>query len=80
MYALSAADGTLAWSVHLASPVPAGDAPLWRHHAHGGVTSTMVIDPTSGTLFASAAALSGSSVRHIVVAIDTAGTPGGVDP
>ena len=32
-----------------------------------GITSTMVIDPASGTLFASAEVLSGSSVTHMVV-------------
>ncbi|HVA04154.1 MAG TPA: PQQ-binding-like beta-propeller repeat protein [Acidimicrobiales bacterium] len=72
VYALSATNGTLAWSVHLASPVPVGDLPCGAITPTVGITSTMVIDPTSGTLFASAAALSGTSVKHVVVAVDIA--------
>jgi len=72
VYALSAATGALAWSDHLAAPVPAGMLPCGDITPDVGITSTMVIDPTSGTLFASAEALSGSSVKHIVVALDIA--------
>jgi hypothetical protein len=72
VYALSASDGAPAWSDHLASPVPAGMLPCGDITPTVGVTSTMVIDPASGTLFASAEALSRSSVTHVVVAIDIA--------
>jgi hypothetical protein len=72
VYALSASDGARAWSDHLASPVPADMLPCGDITPTVGVTSTMVIDPISGTLFASAEALSGSSVTHVVVAIDIA--------
>ena len=72
VYALSATDGTVAWSDHLASPVPAGMLPCGDITPTVGITSTMVIDPTSGTLFISAALVSGSSVKHKVYALDIA--------
>ena len=72
VYALSAANGALAWSDHLAAPVPAGALPCGDITPTVGITSTMVIDPASGRLFASAAVSSGSSVKHLVYAIDTA--------
>jgi hypothetical protein len=72
VYALAATDGTVQWSDHLASPVPAGMLPCGDITPTVGITSTMVIDPTSGTLFASAALLVGSSVKHTVYALDIA--------
>ena len=72
VYGLSAATGAVAWSDHLASPVPAGMLPCGDISPTVGVTSTMVIDPSSGTLFVSAAVLSGSSIQHLVYAIDIA--------
>jgi len=72
VYALSESDGALEWSEHLASPVPATMLPCGDISPTVGITSTMVIDPTTGTLFASAALVSGSSVRHSVYALDIA--------
>ncbi len=72
VYALSETDGTVAWSVHLGTPVPSGDLPCGDIRPVVGVTSTMVIDPASGTIFASAEVLSGSSVTHVVDALDIA--------
>ncbi|HUY21995.1 MAG TPA: PQQ-binding-like beta-propeller repeat protein [Acidimicrobiales bacterium] len=72
VYALSAADGTISWSDHLATAVPAGMLPCGDIAPSVGVTSTMVIDPGTGTLFASAALVSGGAVRHAVYAIDIA--------
>ena len=72
VYALSATDGAVAWSVHLGTPVPSGDLPCGDISPVVGVTSTMVIDPASGTIFASAEVLSGSSVTHVVDALDIA--------
>ena len=72
VYALSATSGAQAWSDHLASPVPAGMLPCGDITPTVGITSTMVIDPVSGTLFASAEVLSGSSIEHLVYAIDIA--------
>jgi outer membrane protein assembly factor BamB len=72
VYAVSASDGAVAWSDHLASPVPAGMLPCGSIAPTVGITSTMVIDALSGTLFVSAAALSGSSITHVLYALDIA--------
>jgi polyvinyl alcohol dehydrogenase (cytochrome) len=70
--ALSATDGTVAWSDHLASPVPASRLPCGDITPTVGVTSTMVIDASSDTLFVSAARLSGTQILHTLYAIDLA--------
>ena len=72
VYALSAGNGAVAWSDHLATPVPSGMLPCGDISPTVSITSTMVIDPTSGTLFASAAQLSGSSIKHTVYAFELA--------
>ncbi|MDR3651080.1 MAG: PQQ-binding-like beta-propeller repeat protein [Acidimicrobiales bacterium] len=72
VYALSGATGAVEWSDHLATPVPSGMLPCGDIAPTVGITSTMVIDPSSGTLFASAALLSGASVKHAVYALDLA--------
>jgi len=72
VYALSAATGAVAWSVHLAAPVPAGMLPCGDITPTVGVTSTMVVDPASGSLFVSAALTSGGAVHHDVYGIDLA--------
>jgi len=72
VYALSGADGTVEWSDHLATPVPARDLPCGDISPTVGITSTMVIDPTSGTLFASGASGGGRPVEHWLYAIDIA--------
>jgi len=72
VYALSGATGAVAWSDHVAAPVSADMLPCGDIAPTVGITSTMVVDPSSGTLFASAARVSGSSVRHTVYAFDIA--------
>jgi len=72
VYALSAADGTVAWSDHLATPVPSSALPCGDIAPTVGVTSTMVVDPASGTLFVSAARSNGGAVQHWVYALDVA--------
>jgi outer membrane protein assembly factor BamB len=69
VYALSARTGTVAWSVHLGDPVPAGALPCGDIEPTVGITSTMVVDPATRTLFASAATWDGSAVRHVLVAL-----------
>ncbi|MHB8682624.1 MAG: outer membrane protein assembly factor BamB family protein [Acidimicrobiales bacterium] len=70
VYALNATDGTVAWSVHLGAPVPAGALPCGDIAPSVGITSTMVLDPAVSLLFASAALWDGSSVRHVLAAVD----------
>jgi outer membrane protein assembly factor BamB len=72
VYDLSASNGTVAWSDHLASAVPAGDLPCGDILPTVGVTSTMVIDPASGTLYASAETDSNGVIGHQLFAISLA--------
>lgn len=74
VYAFSAQTGARLWpAVHLATPAQASSLPCGDITPTVGVTSTMVIDPTSGTLFASAETSGPSgSVQHMLYAIDSA--------
>lgn len=72
VYALSAASGRIEWSDHLATPVPAGSLPCGDIEPTVGITSTMVVDPATKQLFASAATWNGSTVSHQLFAIDLA--------
>lgn len=72
VYGLSATNGTVAWSLHLATPVPAGMLPCGDITPEVGITSTMVIDPATGVLYASAEQLSSGRVAHVLYAIDLA--------
>ena len=69
VYGLSARTGAVAWSVHLGTPVPAGALPCGDIVPTVGITSTMVVDPATRTLFASAATWDGAGVRHVLVAL-----------
>ena len=51
VYALSAATGKVAWSRHLASPVPASSLPCGDIAPTVGITGTPVIDPARGEIF-----------------------------
>ena len=44
VYALSAADGKVAWSTHLGTPVPSGSLPCGDISPTVGITGTPVID------------------------------------
>lgn len=70
VYALSAGSGAVAWSAHLGTPVPASALPCGDIEPTVGITATMVVDPASGTLFASAATWDGAVVRHELFAVD----------
>ncbi len=72
VYGLSATSGAPLWpAVHLASPVPSSELPCGDISPTVGITSTMVIDPTSGVLFASAETSSSKGVAHYLYAIST---------
>ncbi|HUO48782.1 MAG TPA: PQQ-binding-like beta-propeller repeat protein, partial [Acidimicrobiales bacterium] len=70
--ALAAASGAVEWSRHLGTPVPAAALPCGDITPTVGVTSTMVVDPASDTVFASAAVDAGGAVEHELVALDVA--------
>ena len=72
VYGLSASTGAISWSDHLGTAVPAGDLPCGDISPTVGVTSTMTIDPASGTLFVSAALRNANAVTHQLFAIDLA--------
>ncbi len=72
VYGFSAADGSRLWAPdHLATPAPAGALPCGDITPTVGITSTMVIDPSTGVLFASAETYSGGAVGHDLYAIDS---------
>jgi polyvinyl alcohol dehydrogenase (cytochrome) len=70
VYALSAASGKILWSDHVATPAPAGALPCGDITPTVGITSTMVIDPATDTVFASAETEANGAVGHEVVGID----------
>jgi hypothetical protein len=70
VYALSAASGKIQWSDHVATPAPAGALPCGDITPTVGITSTMVIDPATDTVFASAETEAKGAVGHEVVGID----------
>ena len=51
VYALSPATGRVAWSRHLATPVPAGSLPCGDIAPRVGITGTPVIDPARREIF-----------------------------
>jgi len=73
VYGLDAANGTVSWSVHLGTPVPSGDLPCGDISPTVGITSTMVVDPASGMVFASGSVESKGAVHHVLAAISTTG-------
>lgn len=69
VYALRPADGSIAWRVHLGTPVSGGALPCGDIDPIG-VTSTPVIDGATGTVFVVASV---QPLHHELVAIDAAG-------
>ena len=51
VYALSAATGAVAWSRHLATPVPSARCRAATSRPPVGITGTPVIDPARGEIF-----------------------------
>jgi hypothetical protein len=69
VYDLSGTTGRVEWSDHLATPAPAGVLPCGDIEPTVGITSTMVIDPDDGMLYASAETETNGSVGHEVFGI-----------
>jgi outer membrane protein assembly factor BamB len=70
VYALSARTGTVAWSAHLGSPVPATALPCGDITPTVGITGTPVIDESRDEIFVVADEDSGGTPAHILVGLD----------
>jgi polyvinyl alcohol dehydrogenase (cytochrome) len=64
VYALDAATGAVKWQQHLATPVPSGRLPCGNISPTVGITSTPVIDPAAGRIFAVGDTWDGTNIRH----------------
>jgi outer membrane protein assembly factor BamB len=86
VYALNSATGAVVWQRSVGTPVSASSLPCGDISPTVGITSTPVIDPASGRIYAVADVLSGGAVQHRLVALDLntgdmiAGFPVAVDP
>jgi outer membrane protein assembly factor BamB len=72
VYALSASHGTVAWSSHLATPVPASSLPCGDISPTVGITGTPVLDASSGELFVVADELVNGRPAHQLVGLNAA--------
>jgi len=54
VYSLDAATGAIAWKTHLGEPVPSSTLPCGNIVPVSGITSTPVVDPSAGLLYAAA--------------------------
>jgi len=70
VYALSARTGAIRWHTQLGTPVPSSILPCGDIKPTVGVTSTMVLDPASHTLFASGEVFARGGVVHLLFGID----------
>ncbi len=71
VYALSAATGAVAWSRHLATPVPASSLRCGDIGPTVGITGTPVIDPVRGEIFAVADELAYGKPAHVLIGLST---------
>lgn len=69
--ALRATTGTVAWSRHLATPVPAADLPCGDITPTVGITGTPVIDPARRELFVVADELRRGLPAHVLIGLST---------
>jgi len=72
VYALSATNGTVAWSSHLAAPVPSGSLPCGDISPTVGITGTPVLDVARGELFVVADELVKGRPAHQLVGLSMA--------
>jgi outer membrane protein assembly factor BamB len=71
VYALSAATGAVAWSRHLATPVPSGSLPCGDIAPTVGITGTPVIDPARGEIFVVADEVVQGRPAHVLAGLST---------
>lgn len=72
VYALSASSGTVIWSKHLATPVPASSLPCGNISPTVGITGTPVIDPARGEIFVVADEQVNGKPAHVLAGLSTA--------
>lgn len=72
VYALSAGTGAVAWSTHLATPVPASSLPCGNITPSVGITGTPVIDTSRGEIFVVADELVNGSPEHVLAGLSAA--------
>jgi outer membrane protein assembly factor BamB len=72
VYALSASTGTVIWSRHLATPVPASSLPCGDISPTVGITGTPVIDPARGEIFVVADEQVNGKPAHVLAGLSTA--------
>ncbi len=70
LYAFNESTGALVWHVNVGAPVPSSELPCGDISPTVGITSTPVIDPATGTLYAVADLRTGASASHTLVAYD----------
>jgi outer membrane protein assembly factor BamB len=71
VYALSATNGRVLWSRHLATAVPSSDLPCGDISPTVGITGTPVIDPSRSEIFLVADELVGGGPEHYLVGLST---------
>src|SRR5271168_793121 len=71
VYALSAANGKIAWARHLAPAVPSSDLPCTDISPTVGITGTPVIDPSRSEIFVVADELVNGHPEHWLVGLKT---------
>lgn len=81
VYALNAADGSIAWQKHLGTPVPQTDLACDGDISPAvGITSTPVIDPATGRIYVVADTWNGSSAAHELYGLNLTDGSTGVGP
>jgi hypothetical protein len=71
VYALSSATGAVAWSTHIASPVPSSKLPCGDISPSVGITGTPVIDPSRNEIFVVADELVNGGPAHKLIGLST---------
>jgi hypothetical protein len=80
VYSLNAATGAIVWHTHLATPVPSGNLPCGDISPTVGITSTPVIDPSTGRIYVVADTWNGSNAAHELYGLNLSNGSVGVGP
>ena len=80
VYAIDAASGSIIWQRHLATAVPANSLRCGDINPSVGITSTPVIDPSTGRIYVVADTWNGSSAAHEMYGLSLTDGSIGVGP